>query len=102
MKRALRERAPAMPAYVAPEIAAYAELHPYATPPAEVTCHHGCHSYVARQVAVRNRYMLFIDPRTEQFGIAELDASGGLEARQYPSAGIAILMFLGSGEAMDE
>lgn len=91
-----------MPAYVAPEIAAYAELHPYATPPADVTCRHGCHSYVARQVAIRERHILFIDPRTEQFGIAQLDASGGIEARQYPCASIAILMFLGSAEAMDE
>lgn len=99
---ALRGRAPAMPAYVAPEIAAYTELHPYATPPADITCHHGCHSYVARQVALREGHVLFIDPRTGQFGIAVLDESGGAEARQYPTAGIAILMFLGPREAMDE
>ena len=102
MRRALRERAPATPPHVAREIAAYPELLPYATPPADVTCRHGCHSYVARQVALRDRHILFIDPRTGQFGIAVLDASGGIEARQYPCASIAIVMFLGSSEAMDE
>ena len=80
---ALRERARAISPHVAPEIAAYADVVPFATPPVDVTCHHGCHSYVARQVARRDRYILFIDPRTEQFGIA-------------------VLMFLGAPEAMDE
>lgn len=98
----LRQRVPAVPPHVAPEIAAYAELLPYATPPVDVICRHGCHSYVARQVALRDRYILFIDPRTEQFGIAVLDASGGIEARQYPFPGIAVLMFLSSRGAMDE
>ena len=102
MKRALRERAWAVSPHVAPEIAPYAELLPYATPPVDVTCRHGCHSYVARQVALRDRYILFVDPRTDQFGIALLDASGGVEARQYPCPSIAIRMFLGSPGAMDE
>jgi hypothetical protein len=99
---ALRQRAPAAPPHVAPEIAAFGDLLPYATPPLEVTCRQGCHSYVARQVALRDGHILFIDPRTDQFGIARLDPSGGIEARQYPSASIAFVMFLGPREAMDE
>lgn len=99
---ALRERAFAISPHVAPEIAAYPDLFPYATPPVDVTCHHGCHSYMARQLAQRDRHILFIDPRTGQLGIAMLDASGGIEARQYPFPGIAVLMFLGAPESMDE
>lgn len=99
---ALRERVPATPPHVAPEIAGFPELLAYATPPLDVTCRQGCHSYVARQVALRDRHILFIDPRTAQFGIALLDASGGIEARQYPCVRAAILMFLGAREAMDE
>jgi hypothetical protein len=99
---ALRQRAPAAPPHAAPEIAQFRELFPYATPPLEVTCRQGCHAYVARQVALREGHILFIDPRTAQFGIALLDASGGVDARQYPSASIAILMFLGPREAMEE
>jgi hypothetical protein len=66
-----------------------------------VTCRHGCHAYVAREVARRQDQILFVDPRTEQFGIALADPSGGIEARQYPEARIAILMFLGAREALD-
>ena len=99
---ALRQRAPASPPHVAPEIAGFPELLPYATAPVDVTCRHGCHSYVARQVALREGHILFIDPRTGQFGIAALDSTGGVEARQYPTPGIALLMFLGAPEGMDE
>ena len=99
---ALRQRAPVVSPEVAPEIADFEALWPYATAPVDVTCYHGCHSYVARQVAFRQDHILFIDPRTNQFGIARFDPSGGIDARQYPTAGIAVLMFLGPREAMDE
>lgn len=99
MRIALRQRAPAVEA--APELAAFPELLRYATSPIDVTCRHGCHAYVARQVALREGRILFIDPRTEQFGIALLKAGEGAEARQYPCARAAVLMFLGAAGALE-
>jgi len=98
---ALRQRVPLAPD-VAPEIAGFDALLPYATSPVDVTCRQGSHSYVAKQVALRDGHILFIDPCTGQFGIARLDAAGGRDARQYPMPSIAVLMFLGPREAMDE
>lgn len=100
MRMALRERLRAVDA--APELAAFPEVLPYATSPVDVTCRHGCHAYVARQVALRQGHILFIDPRTEQFGIALLKGSECVEARQYPCASAAVLMFLAAPESLDE
>ena len=101
MSTALPARVPVMTASMAPEIAPFPELLAYATPPVEVVCRQGCHHYIARQVAVRNGSILFIDPRTGQLGIALVDPSGGIEARQYPFARTAVLVFLGEREGLD-
>ena len=97
----LRERAPQATPDVAPEIVAFPELLQYATAPVEVQCRQGCHSYVARQVALREGRMLFVDPATSQFGIARLEGSAGVDAHQYPAPRIAVVMFLGPREALD-
>jgi hypothetical protein len=85
----------------APELAAFPELLPFATQPIVVTCRHGCHEYAARQVAMRQGRILFIDPRTAQFGIAVCRDGEGVEARQYPSSRTAVIMFLGAWDAID-
>ena len=86
---------------VAAELLAFPDVVPYATPPVEVTCRQGCHEYIARQVAQRQNRILFIDPRTRQFGIAILRSGEATEARQYPFERTAVLTFLRSVDPLE-
>jgi hypothetical protein len=98
---ALRESAMRQPEPVAKELSSFPDVLPFATPAAPIICRQGAHSYLARQLAYREGRLLFIDPRTRQLGIARLQGGEGVDARQYPDAGIAVIMFLGSLEAID-
>jgi hypothetical protein len=101
MNRMAREPRLAV-ADVAAELRSYPDVAPFATAQMDVTCRHGCHSYVARQLAFRQGRILFVDPRTGQFGIALWKSGEGVEARQYPFPRAAVIMFLRAIDSIND
>jgi hypothetical protein len=97
----MRESAIRQPEPIADELSSFPDVVPFATAAAPITCRQGSHAYIARQLAFRHGRLLFIDPRTGQFGIARLRAGEGVDARQYPDASTAVIMFLANIEAID-
>jgi hypothetical protein len=84
------------------ELLAFPDVAPYATTPVAVTCRQGAYSYDARQLALRQGRILFVDPDTGQLGIALWKSGEGVDARQYPFAGTAVIMFLRGIDPVDE
>jgi len=82
-------------------LAAFPEVGPFAVAPRDVTCRQGAHAYIARCLAVRHERILFRDPQTHQLGVARLNGDEAVDAMQYPFARVAVLMFLGSVEALE-
>jgi hypothetical protein len=80
---------------------AFPDIAPFATPVCEVTCRQGAHAYVAHRLALRDGRILFQDPRTGQLGIARVQGAEAVDAMQFPFPGVAVIMFLGSLEALE-
>jgi hypothetical protein len=80
---------------------AFPEVAPFATDACELTCRQGAHAYTAQRLAQRNGRILFQDPRTGQLGIARAEGEEGVDAMQFPFASVAVIMFLGSVEALE-
>jgi hypothetical protein len=84
------------------ELLPFPDAVPYATAAIAVTCRQGVHSYAARQIAFRQGRILFVDPRTNQLGIASWKSGEGVDARQYPFASVAVVTFLRAIDPNDD
>jgi hypothetical protein len=80
---------------------AFPEVAPFATEACELTCRQGAHAYIAQRLALRNGRILFHDPCTGQLGIARAEGAEGVDAMQFPFPNVAVIMFLGSVEALE-